>query len=73
VRQAVDTVEPDLIVLDPLTRAINGDSNQSAPVAEFFTGVQSLGYPAIVPTRSSSPGCARRFTRHWNVFLMPRD
>jgi len=56
-RHAVDTVEPDLIVLDPLTRAINGDSNQSAPVAEFFTGVQSLGYPTIVVAHSSSkPG-----------------
>ena len=28
---------------------------------------------ATTPTRSSSPGCARRCTRHWNAFLTPPD
>ena len=56
-RRVLDTVGPALVILDPLTRAINGDSNRSSPVAEFYAGVQALGYPTIVVAHSSSkPG-----------------
>jgi len=51
-RRVLDTVGPALVILDPLTRAINGDSNRSSPVAEFYAGVQALGYPTIVVAHS---------------------
>lgn len=49
----VDAFAPDLVILDPVSRAVNGDMN-NAPVAnEFYEGLDAFSCPTLVVMHST--------------------
>jgi hypothetical protein len=51
--QEVDDFDPDLVVIDPLSRVANGDTNLSTVADEFYSGVDLLGRTVLIVGHSS--------------------
>lgn len=53
-RGVLDRLDPQLVIMDPLSNVINGDPNLAGPVAEVFRGVRALGRPTVIVAHASS-------------------
>lgn len=53
-RGVLDRLDPQLVIMDPLSNVINGDPNLAGPVAEVFRGVRALGRPTVIIAHASS-------------------